>query len=426
MVWFGLLGIVLGPYGGAAHAADVGSEIDVGSYRAVLLSAADYAEDSGIPDLETPNQDIQQIGELLERRYGFEVERFENAKRGDIVYALDELARTTGHDDVVVIYYAGHGQFDEAQGVGYWLPTDARVDDRSTWLANSQVQDSLRALRARHVLLIIDACFSGEFARERGIEALLEDDAGWPGQALAKSLAGTPSRVYLSSGGNEVVSDQGPPPADGEGPPTSVFAYFLEQLLESTDQRYVLPSRLLPPLRQRVYENASQTPRLGVVANTNHQGGELVLINLEAEACEEGAAGCLGDVAIDTRPPAWRYDPQAPAFRDDYGLRVDKRVAGGLLVAGGVVAGVTSVVVGAAAARTRRDYRSDWNTCISGPVIPDCAVEVDESAQQVRYRQQVAAAVGLGVGAIGLLAGGTVTFTLPSRAQRLERQAEAR
>ena len=32
-------------------------------------------------------------------------------------------------NDSVIVYYAGHGHFDDDTGEGYWLPKEAAVDD---------------------------------------------------------------------------------------------------------------------------------------------------------------------------------------------------------------------------------------------------------------------------------------------------------
>ncbi|MEM6930526.1 MAG: caspase family protein, partial [Myxococcota bacterium] len=154
----------------SALATPVGREVGLGDYRAVLFSAQAYAEGSGIPELATPNNDIARIGAVLEEQYGFTVDLHRDATRATIDTTLSALADEVDGDDVVLVYYAGHGEYDRAQGVGYWLPTDAVLDDQSTWLGNPTVQSKLRGLGTRHVFLVIDACFSGEFARERGID----------------------------------------------------------------------------------------------------------------------------------------------------------------------------------------------------------------------------------------------------------------
>ncbi len=407
---------------GALAAEPPGPELGLGRYRAVLFSAQDYAEGSGIPDLQTPTNDIEQLGALLREQYGFEVTLKPDATRAEIVRELQVLGRDADIDDVVLIYFAGHGQLVESEGVGYWLPSDAVLDDKSTWIINSNVQANIRAMRARHVLLVIDACFSGEFARVRALDPLLEEGPP-PGSRLARRLVVDPSRMYLSSGGNEVVSDAGPPTRnrDGsEGPPLSVFAFFLSKLLEDAPERYVLPSELLPPLRQRVFENAAQTPRFGVIANTNHIGGEAVLVNRAVAPCDEDVQDCASVASAPARPPVWRYDPESPAFADPYGLRVDKRIAVGLLGMGAIATGAASVILGRSAANLRSDWEVVFQACRGEPVPQDCDQLTERDATQQRLSGRVASAAVLGGLSAALLTSSVITVSLPGRARRAE------
>ncbi|MEO0600802.1 MAG: caspase family protein [Myxococcota bacterium] len=401
----------------SALATPVGREIGLGDYRAVLFAAQDYAEASGIPDLATPNHDIARIGAVLEEQYGFTVELHPDATRATIDATLAALADEVDGDDVVLVYYAGHGEYDRAQGVGYWLPSDAVLDDPSTWLGNPTVQTKLRGLGTRHVLLVIDACFSGEFARERGIDRIVQGDR-YPGQKLARRLAAEPSRLYLSSGGNETVSDDPPPGrADDGRPPVSVFAYFLEKLLLQADQRYVLPSDLVPPLRQRVFENARQIPRLGVVASTGHEGGEVPLVNLKARACVEGTDSCLGPtITLDDVPTSWQYDAGTRAFANPLQLRRQRRVvSGSLFVAFAAAAGLSAV----AANQRRSDWVGAFEACAAEPVV-------DENCNTVTNRdlaqRDVTLLSGLSIGMGALAVGSGVTFAMPGRAARQYRR----
>ena len=63
---------------------------------------------------------------MLEKSYGFEVTRLidKQATRANVLATLDSLV-TCGPQDACIIYFAGHGYFDEALGEGYWIPADA-------------------------------------------------------------------------------------------------------------------------------------------------------------------------------------------------------------------------------------------------------------------------------------------------------------
>lgn len=255
------------------------AKLGVTTYKAVLFSAQDYADSSGIHDLGTPNRDIAELGKVLEQQYGFQVTLVPDATEADIIGKLDALKAQSGPDDAVIVYFAGHGLYDEVEKRGFWLPTDAALDNTARWVSNDDVTAKLRAIPARHVLVIIDACFSGMFR---------DVNPAWPVDprqlAAVQSLASKRSRAVISSGSNEPVSDGG---RDG----MSVFAYYLREGLRSARDPFVLPAEsLFPELRERVSQNSPQTPQQGIFHAAYHEGGELVLVNKSAEAAPVAAS----------------------------------------------------------------------------------------------------------------------------------------
>ena len=264
--------------GGPALAQSVGFETDpeaptatdlgLSRYVAVLFSAEDYGPDSGIIDLVTPNEDVRRIGELLQDQYGFDVEVVTDATRADIFAHLERLRRELGEDDALLIYYAGHGEYDDATRKGYWLPSNARVDNRAEWVKTDDVADLVRPMAARHVLLVADSCFSGSLTR--AIELVATPRA--PGQAEAERLARNRSRWVITSGGVEPVTDGG---EDG----MSAFAYVLYDELEDAEDRYIVPDRLFPRVRERVTAAAGQVPTQGPLVGLNDDHGQMVLAN---------------------------------------------------------------------------------------------------------------------------------------------------
>ncbi len=81
-------------------------------------------------------------------------------------------------DDRVCFYFAGHGvAMDGHDGPnGYLLPWDASRADETSFLDMPLVHDAILALRCRHMLVILDSCFSGAFrwSGTRAVAALPE------------------------------------------------------------------------------------------------------------------------------------------------------------------------------------------------------------------------------------------------------------
>jgi uncharacterized caspase-like protein len=236
---------------------------DFGRYRALIIANQDYRI---LPQLRTPRADANALQDILAKEYGFSPVRvLINATRTAMVRALDELLRTSGANDNVLIYYAGHGHLDSDTDRGYWLPIDAEPDGRANWLSVTDVTDTIRGLKAKHVVVIADSCYSGTLQRERasGVERLSSPD-------LVR-LAQKRARTVLSSGGIEPVLDRG-----GRG--HSVFARAFIEALRSNNAAVVDLTRLFPDIRRRVMLNAEQTPEYRDIRQAGHDGGDFLFV----------------------------------------------------------------------------------------------------------------------------------------------------
>ena len=91
-------------------------------------------------------------------------------------------------EDKVIIYYSGHGFLRNE--TGYWIPVDASPGKRGQFIRNEVIRGCIKDIRARHILLISDSCFSG---------SLVTRDVVNPDVAIAE-LEKDKSRWVLSSG----------------------------------------------------------------------------------------------------------------------------------------------------------------------------------------------------------------------------------
>ena len=129
-----------------------------------------------------------------------------NTTRDEIITALDQLRATLTEQDNLLIYYAGHGVLDTSEERGYWLPVNARQDSRIQWISNTTITDALKAMAAKHILVVADSCYSGTLVR--GIDVVRPPSGAERDTYLAR-LAQKRSRTVLTSGGLEPVSDSG-------------------------------------------------------------------------------------------------------------------------------------------------------------------------------------------------------------------------
>lgn len=140
-----------------------------GQFRqSVAVVVGINAYQHGIPALATAVNDARRLAGILSGSHGYDVLTLLDgeATRERLVRVLKEdLPARVGPDDRVCFYFAGHGvALDGDQGPnGYLLPQDANRGDESTFLNMPLVHDALLALSCRHMLVILDSCFSGAF-----------------------------------------------------------------------------------------------------------------------------------------------------------------------------------------------------------------------------------------------------------------------
>lgn len=244
----------------AARLAKSIAEIDFGSYHALIVGNNDYRY---LPKLRTAVNDAKAMAVLLQDKYGFELQLLLNATRADILRAINGYRRTLGQRDNLLIYYAGHGWLDEDADQGYWLPVDATRQDPTNWISNGSITDALRAMEAKHVLVIADSCYSGKLAR--GINVRIRT------KNYYEKISRKKARSVMASGGLEPVADDG-----GKGR-HSVFASALIDALNE-NQGILDATLLFSQIRRPVMVNTDQTPEYSDIRKAGHDGGDFLFV----------------------------------------------------------------------------------------------------------------------------------------------------
>lgn len=153
---------------------------------ALLIGVNKYSGKNGknIPALQAAVADAEEMGQVLKSQYGFKevtVLTDANATRSKIMAELAKLtdASRIKPNDRVIVFWSGHGQTvtaPEGGQIGFLLPTDAAVDFtnldnirpyRETCVPMDELGRLAREIPAKHVLFLVDACFSG-LAATRG------------------------------------------------------------------------------------------------------------------------------------------------------------------------------------------------------------------------------------------------------------------
>ena len=232
-----------------------------GQYYALLIGNSDYELDN--LDLVRPAEDLRQLHSTLTENYQFESDNvilLENADRTEILNELYELRSRVSDKDNLLIFYAGHGFWDDDVRQGYWWPTDANPDNPGNWLSNSDLKEQIRGINSAHTLLISDACFSGGIFKTRGAEEITK--AGLDIQLLYRM----PSRRAITSGTLSTVPDN------------SVFFEYLNKYLVENPKKFISSSELFDRIRTSVLNNSLTVPQDGVIMETGDEGGDFIFI----------------------------------------------------------------------------------------------------------------------------------------------------
>ncbi|HBE40426.1 MAG TPA: hypothetical protein DDW27_04350 [Bacteroidales bacterium] len=229
-------------------------------YYGLIIAVNNY-QDQNLESLDRPVNDAEKLYDILVSKYTFDpgnVKFLRNAVRQDIINALDELTRKVTQKDNLLIFYAGHGVWNDKSNVGYWLPSDARLDSRDKWFPNSTLVDYLSEIRSKHTLLIADACFGGSIFKSRN--AMLDR------RETVQELYNLTSRKAMTSGTLTKVPDR-----------SAFTKYLIEKLSENNESAFT-SEKLFSSFQTAVENNSDTKPRYGVIVDADDQGGEFVFI----------------------------------------------------------------------------------------------------------------------------------------------------
>jgi hypothetical protein len=240
----------------------------------LLLIAIDEYEQC--PRLYNCVKDSEAFAQVLHQQYQFAEERTarlhnQAATRPAIMKHLGQYVKTLGPDDQLVIYFSGHGIYDEDRKEGFWAPVNGSLDATYDCVANQDVLRELKAIKARHVLLVVDSCFSGTlFARQKLV------------RSAANRLAEQKSRWAITAGRKEPVLDGAP----GMHSP---FAQKVLQFLQENTETSLMVSELAQFLKAAVGNNHDQIPEGLPLRDAGDEGGEFVF-QLKAQVSVEEQA----------------------------------------------------------------------------------------------------------------------------------------
>jgi len=309
-------------YDKAAKTGDAGASAQREKRWAVFIALDQYKYNKKWEweDLKYPVQDAKDIKKILLEHYYIDEdcvrELYDKDATAEAVRNLfDELQKKTGINDSVFVFHAGHGIGGKGVETSAWIAYDGVGDLllKNGWLPHIEIRNRLDSLRAKHVFLISDSCYSGALLQQTEQTRGGPSEVSVSGELLQPTRGGpagipmdypaaynSKSRQAITSGAHETVADK------------SEFASRLKRLLQSgTQTPYITPLFLCSQIIAiQSKEKLLTEPVLGPIPQSGHiVGGNFLFFRKTAAVAQQPLPQetIPSPVVTETRPGRPQY-----------------------------------------------------------------------------------------------------------------------
>jgi len=357
-----------------------------GRYRALLIGNSTYpADEHNLQTLRGPVKDIAVLNRaLIDPAAGLfadvDVTLLPEATSTRAIRALGRFFGTAERDDVLLVYFSGHGKIDQSGRLHLCMQDTESADLLSTAVSSSRITEFADASHARSVVIVLDCCYAGAF---RGAD--LGDAVAGPGRYVLTSCRGTQLAndatvengtsfftQHLVDGLVDAAADQ-----DGDGYVTfsDLYAYVDRRLREAgkqIPQRRVNGDGDLPLARRSQSVPAAGTPGGGgmPVSGTSPSrpgpgdappGAKGPSAGPPPAGPPPGGTGAAGGGAAGSAPGGGSAQPT----RTRRNILLAAAVAV-VVIAGGVTAGILLTGGSGGPAPSSAEFRTSGNAVTSG------------------------------------------------------------
>ena len=240
-----------------------------------LIVGIDEYKSNEWSNLVNPVFDAKTVHDILSNDYGFQSKLLINPGKEEI------LTQLLSYKEVIkdstsqfLFFFAGHGDYEKPfEGTLVTKTTKSKEQDplRSSYITHANLRNYLNYVPAKHVLVVLDACFGGTFDQALGSKGSrsgnldMYDDIGKA--EFIKRKMKYQTRRYITSGGKEYVPD-------GRKGHHSPFARkLIEALRENSSNNEVLTINKLNSYLEKV----SPEPRSGEFGS-NKPGSDFIFV----------------------------------------------------------------------------------------------------------------------------------------------------
>ena len=293
---------------------------------------------NGWDPLKGALKDVQEVATALEK-HGFDVTLKTDLGKMEFENAFETFIRNGRRDENsrLLFYYAGHGYTETLRTgaqLGYLvmidspLPTTAGAIDGSKNIDMESLVTQAKRIDARHVLYVLDSCFSGSILNARNV----------PKPPVIRDSIKHPVRQFITAGR-----------AEQPVPDHSVFKTAFLDILEGRAEElirdgYITGEELGLYLRNAVSTyNPAQTPQYGKINDPSLDKGDFVFVleNLVAPGTVESLSTTATLKVTSTPRGATVYVDGNPVgstplseYQMDTGVRREKQIEVGVELSG--------------------------------------------------------------------------------------------
>ena len=229
---------------------------------AVLIGNANFLpEEKGLPSLRCPARDVSAFAEVLANPdHGpYTVSSLVDAASNEALQTIySTLTREAERDDVVLIYYSGHGKPDE-YGDLHLATSNTRVSSLPlTSIPVETLGRWMQRSKCQRIILILDCCYSGAVDRIFA-KGELADQVSVKLQNLSKDVFGRGLYVLTASTDVQVAEEK---EGDTYGLLTKhILAGIVGGEADKDDDGLVSMHELLIYVQHKVASEGAQTPQ---------------------------------------------------------------------------------------------------------------------------------------------------------------------
>jgi len=238
---------------------------------ALIIGNTEYI-DPGLAQLTAPGKDTEDFARVLKDQ---DIGAFDNVKillnqlSSTVSESIDEFFDQKKPDDLLVLYFSGHGVRDELGSLYLAVKNTIRSRLRSTAIKSDYIRDVMDQSRSKRQVLILDCCNSGAFSQ--GTKAATGVSIG-----TASAFEGGYGRIILTASDSTQFAWEGDK-VIGETD-NSLFTHYLVEGLEGEGDQDGDGRITVDELYDYAYEKVRlATPKQTPSKFSSKQQGEIVL-----------------------------------------------------------------------------------------------------------------------------------------------------